>query len=172
MILWLNGAFGVGKTTIARAIRERAPTWRSFDPEQVGMLLAANLAGVEFNDFQDLPPWRSLVPAVASEVSEFTGDDLVVVQTVLVQDYWDEMQARFRERRQRVVHVLLDAAATVLEERIRKDSIERGAEKWRLDHVGSYELARSWLLPDADLVVDTGALSVSESVSCILDSVK
>ena len=84
MILWLNGAFGVGKTTTARAIRERAPTWRSFDPEQVGMLLAANLAWVEFNDFQDLPPWRSLVPAVASEVSEFTGDDLVVVQTVLV----------------------------------------------------------------------------------------
>ena len=60
----------------------------------------------------------------------------------------------------------------MLEERIRKDSIERSAEKWRLDHVESYELARSWLLPGADLVVDTGALSVSESVSCILDSVK
>ena len=172
MILWLNGAFGVGKTTTARAIRERAPTWRSFDPEQVGMLLAANLAWVEFNDFQDLPPWRSLVPAVASEVSEFTGDDLVVVQTVLVREYWDEMQTRFGERQQRVVHVLLDAPAKVLEERIRKDSIERSAEKWRLDHVESYELARSWLLPGADLVVDTGALSVSESVSCILDSVK
>ena len=135
------------------------------------MLLAASLTGVEFNDFQDLPPWRSLVPTVAYEVSEFTGDDLLVVQTVLVQDYWDEMQTRFGERQQKVVHVLLDASATVLEERIREDSIERSAEKWRLDHVESYELARSWLLPGADLVVDTGALSVSESVSCILDSV-
>ncbi len=170
MILWLNGAFGVGKTTTAQAIRERAPTWRSFDPEQVGMLLAANLAGVEFNDFQDLPPWRSLVPAVASEVSEFTGEDLLVVQTVLVQEYWDEMQTKFGERRQKVVHVLLDAPATVLEERIRKDSIERRAEKWRIDHVESYELARSWLLPGADLVVDTGVLSASESVSCVCAS--
>ncbi len=114
------------------------------------LLLAANLAGVEFNDFQDLPPWRSLVPAVASEVSEFTGHDLVVVQTVLVQEYWDEMQTRFGERQQRVFHVLLDAPAKVLEERIRKDSMERSAEEWRLDHVESYELARSWLLPSLE----------------------
>jgi hypothetical protein len=169
VILWLNGAFGVGKTTTAQALRERAPTWRPFDPEQVGMLLTASLTGVTFNDFQELPPWRSLVPAVASEVSEFTGDDLLVVQTVLVQDYWDEMQASFGERQQKVVHVLLDAPATVLESRIRGDSIERSAEKWWLDHVESYELARSWLLPGADLVVNTGVLSVSESVSCILD---
>lgn len=84
MILWLNGAFGVGKTTTAQAIRRHAPEWRLFDAEQVGLLLATNLSGVEFHDFQDLPPWRSLVPLIASEISEFTGDDLLVVQTVLV----------------------------------------------------------------------------------------
>ena len=82
------------------------------------MLLAASLTGVEFNDFQDLPPWRSFVPAIASEVSELTSNDLLVVQTVLVQDYWDEMHTRFGERQQKVVHVLLGAATTVLEKRI------------------------------------------------------
>lgn len=172
MILWLNGAFGVGKTTTAQVIRQRAPRWRPFDPEHVGLLLAANLAGVEFNDFQDLPPWRSLVPAMACEISELTGDDLLVVQTVLVQDYWNEMRTRFGQQQQKVVHVLLDAPATVLEERIREDSMERSAEKWRLDHIESYESARSWLLPDADLVVNTALLSVSESASCVLDSVR
>ncbi len=145
MILWLNGAFGVGKTTIAEAIRKRAPAWRLFDPEHVGLLVAMNLAGVEFADFQDLPPWRSLVPLIASEISDFTGDDLLVVQTVLVRDYWKEIQAGFGNRNQEVVHVLLDVPAMVLEARIRDDDVERSAEKWRLDHVNTYESAKSWL---------------------------
>ena len=51
MILWLNGAFGVGKTTTSRAIRERAPTWRSFDPEQVGMLLQPTWLGSSSTTF-------------------------------------------------------------------------------------------------------------------------
>ncbi len=168
MILWLNGAFGVGKTTTAQVIQKDAPAWRLFDPEHVGLLLASNLAGVEFNDFQDLPPWRSLVPLIASEVSDFTGDDLLIVQTVMVQDYWEEMQTRFTERQQKVVHVLLDAPATVLEARIREDQIERSAEQWRLDHVSSYESAKHWLLSAADLVLDTHLLSASDAAARIL----
>ena len=171
MILWLNGAFGVGKTTTAQAIRMHAPTWRLFDPEQVGALLAMNLAGVEFTDFQDLPPWRSLVPQIASGIADFTGDDLLVVQAVLVQDYWEEMQDRFAEQRQNVFHVLLDAPAMVLEARIRADQVERGAEEWRLDHVSSYESAKSWLLSSADLV-DTCRLGAAATASFILHSVR
>ena len=172
MIVWLNGAFGVGKTSTALAIQEQAPELRLFDPEHVGQLLAMSLSGVEFNDFQDLAPWRLLVPLIASEVSEFTGDNLLIVQTVLVQTYWEEMQARFAERQQEVVHVLLDASAVVLETRIREDPIERSAEKWRLDHVSSYESAKSWLLPSADLVVDCDLLNSADVASCILQSVR
>ena len=163
--------FGVGKTTTALSIQEHAPAWRLFDPEQVGQLLATSLSGVEFNDFQDLPPWRSLVPLIASEVSEFTGDDLLIVQTVLVQTYWEEMQARLAARQEEVVHVLLDAPAGVLETRIREDRIERSAERWRLDHVSSYESAKSWVLSSADLVVDCDRLNAADVASCILQSV-
>jgi len=172
VIVWLNGAFGVGKTTTAQAIRKLAPTWRLFDPEQVGLLLATNLSGIEFNDFQDLPPWRSLVPQIASEVSEFTGDDLLVAQTVLVQEYWDEMRVRFTDRGQKIVHVLLDAPAIVLEERIREDPIERSAEQWRLDHVSSYESAKDWLPATVDLVVDSDRLDAADAASYILQSVR
>lgn len=43
MILWLNGPFGVGKTTTANAIRQQEPIWRLFDPEGVGYMLRASL---------------------------------------------------------------------------------------------------------------------------------
>jgi hypothetical protein len=170
VILWLNGAFGVGKTTTAQAIREQAPSWRLFDPEQVGLLLWQNLAGLTFNDFQDLPPWRSLVPRFASEVSNFTGDDLIAVQTVLVQDYWEELRAGFDEQHVDVFHVLLDAPAPLLEARIKTDAVEREAEFWRLEHISRYESAKKWLSPSADLVVGTERLSAADAASYILSS--
>ena len=66
MIVWLNGAFGAGKSTTAKALVALAPRLRLFDPEWVGYLLRANLSDHEFTDFQQLRPWRTLVPVVAA----------------------------------------------------------------------------------------------------------
>jgi hypothetical protein len=53
MHVWVNGTFGVGKTTTATRMRELAPAWRVFDPEWVGYMLRANLGDLTFSDFQD-----------------------------------------------------------------------------------------------------------------------
>lgn len=92
MIIWVNGTFGAGKTTTATQLVELSTDLRLFDPEWVGYLLSNNLADHEFTDFQQLPPWRALVPPVADEIARFTGQHLVAVQTVLVEDYWQEIE--------------------------------------------------------------------------------
>ncbi len=69
MIVWINGPFGEGKNRTAELIREREPAWRLFDPEWVGYMLRANLAGPDVHDFQDILPWRALVPSVAHEIA-------------------------------------------------------------------------------------------------------
>ncbi len=112
MILWINGAFGVGKTTTASLVRERERTWRLFDPEWVGSMLRANLGELGFDDFQDLVPWRFLVPVVASEIASLTGDPLLAVQTVLVETYWAELRGGLAKRNLDVFHVVLDADVT------------------------------------------------------------
>ena len=61
MIVWVNGAFGAGKTTTAARLTEMWKGSRRFDPEQVGYALGNNLKDIPFSDFQDLPPWRPLV---------------------------------------------------------------------------------------------------------------
>lgn len=39
MIIWLNGAYGSGKTTIAELLHERIfPSW-IYDPEEIGDFL-------------------------------------------------------------------------------------------------------------------------------------
>jgi len=157
VLVWINGAFGVGKTTAARRLRELDPRWRIFDPESVGYMLRANLAEVAFDDFQDLSAWRALVPAVAGEVIKHTHDDLVAVQTVLQEAHWRELSSGFAEREVSVLHVLLDADDDSLRARIAADRDEPGARIWRLDHIASYRAARSWLLNDVDVVIDARA---------------
>ncbi|MCP5029293.1 MAG: AAA family ATPase [Actinomycetia bacterium] len=154
MIVWLNGAFGVGKTTAAQVVCDQAG-WRLFDPDQVGSMIAANLSDLEFRDFQDLRPWRRLVPAVAEEIQRYTNTPLVAVQTVLVEDYWAELAADFEQREMPVVHVVLDCGTEELRRRIESDEVEGQAKQWRLDRLAEFGRARDWLTRSADVALDT-----------------
>lgn len=170
MLLWLNGTFGVGKTTTAAAIAERSSELRLFDPEWVGYMLRANLGDLEFDDFQELPPWRSLVPKVASEIAALTGDHLLAVQTVLVESYWREIRSGFQQLGMAVRHVVLDCDESALRHRISNDEVELGAAEWRIRHLDEYRVARSWMTAEADFVVDVSECSPQDAAGMILDA--
>jgi adenylylsulfate kinase-like enzyme len=155
VIVWLNGTFGVGKSATAAELARIMPGSRVFDAEIVGYMLMTILQDQTFSDFQDLPPWRTLVPVVTAEIERHTGQDLLAVQTVLSQAYWAELTGGFREQKLDVFHVLLEADPQVLAQRIEADEAERTARQWRLDHIGGYLAARGWLTAAADLVVDS-----------------
>ena len=61
MIIWLNGGFGSGKTTLAKELERRVQGSVVFDPEDLGMMLWKWLRPND--DFQDLASWRELVVA-------------------------------------------------------------------------------------------------------------
>jgi hypothetical protein len=174
-LVWLNGTFGVGKTTTAGVLSERFPRWRSFDPETVGVMLRANLQGRSFGgDFQNLPAWRRLVPLVAHELMQFTGQELVAVQTVLVEQYWRELTGGLAEHGIGVFHVVLDAELDVLRERIENDvshPLGPAAIGWRLEHLPAFALGRAWMLEDADLVIDTTFASPDDIAAAIAKAV-
>jgi 2-phosphoglycerate kinase len=39
MVIWINGAFGVGKTSVAFALRGQLPSSRLLNPEDIGFVL-------------------------------------------------------------------------------------------------------------------------------------
>jgi deoxyadenosine/deoxycytidine kinase len=39
VIIWLNGGFGAGKTTLAEELHRRLPEAVVYDPEDVGLML-------------------------------------------------------------------------------------------------------------------------------------
>lgn len=171
-MLWLNGTFGVGKTTTAHSIAATTERWRVFDAELVGYMLRAYLDGIHFDDFQDLGAWRRLVPSVAREVTSLTGADLLVVQSVLVEDYWSELTRGMRREGLELFHVLLDCDESVLRDRIAADQDDPSAAEWRMRHVDTYRAARGWMVDAADLVVDTANAEPKVVASRILDALE
>jgi len=60
----VNGAFGIGKTSVAKELRLQLPDAVTLDPERIGFILQ-RLPGYSRSDFQDLPAWRRLTVASA-----------------------------------------------------------------------------------------------------------
>lgn len=173
MILWLHGAFGAGKTSVAAELRRRRPDLLPFDPELVGYLLRRTLP-VPTGDFQDLPEWRRLVAATATELDAGGTRDLLAPMSLLREEHAREVFAGLAARGVHVVQVLLDVTEQELRRCIDGDeSPEHGnaaaeVRVWRQDHVADYLRARSWLLPTVDRVVDTTGLTVAQAADSVL----
>ncbi|MER5374355.1 NUDIX domain-containing protein [Streptomyces sp. NPDC002553] len=180
-VVWINGAFGAGKTTAARELIDLIPNSTLFDPEVIGaalphLLPAKRLA--EAGDFQDLPIWRRLVIDTAAALLGELGGTLVVPMTLLRQEYRDEIFGALAARRIPVRHVLLAPAETILRGRIAERDVppdlpdgEMRVRQWSYDHIEPYRAAlASWLTADAHLV-DTSALTPYETALRIAEAV-
>lgn len=181
MIVWINGAFGAGKTTTARELIELIPNSTLFAPEVVGGALGHLLPPkhlAEVGDYQDLPIWRRLVIDTAAAMLAELGGTLVVPMTLLHQEYRDEIFGGLAARRIAVRHVLLAPAETILRERIAGREVPEGlpdgeirVRQWAYDHIEPYRSAlASWLTADA-YPVDNGALSPYDTAVRIAEAV-
>ncbi|MGW2031346.1 NUDIX hydrolase [Streptomyces sp. NPDC001811] len=180
-VVWINGAFGAGKTTTARELIELIPNSALFDPEVIGGALTHLLPPkrlAEAGDFQDLPIWRRLVVDTAAAMLAELGGTLVVPMTLLRQEYRDEIFGGLAARRITVHHLLLAPAETILRERMAGREIppdppdgQIRVRQWSHDHIEPYRAAlASWLTADAH-PVDTSGLTPYETAVRIADAV-
>ncbi|CAM5235538.1 Nudix hydrolase domain-containing protein OS=Streptomyces microflavus OX=1919 GN=Smic_02920 PE=3 SV=1 [Streptomyces microflavus] len=77
IVLWINGAFGAGKTSVAGELIDLIPNNTLYDLETTGAGLRGLLPQkklAEVGDFQDLKIWRRLVvDMVAALLAEVLG---------------------------------------------------------------------------------------------------
>ncbi|ATW47267.1 ATP/GTP-binding protein [Streptomyces peucetius subsp. caesius ATCC 27952] len=181
MIVWINGAFGAGKSSTARELIDLIPSSTLFDPEVIGtgmrhLLPAKRLA--EVGDYQDLPIWRRLVVDTAAALLAELGGVLVAPMTVLRQDYRDEIFGGLAARRIAVRHVLLAPDETILRERIAaRDAFPDDPEEservrqWAFGNIERYQAALGWLTGDA-YVIDTSGLDTHAAAQAVADAVR
>ena len=93
--IWLNGAFGAGKTTVAHALAAELPDALVLDPEQIGRMLRRVVpAALRTSDFQDIPSWRRLTVATIESLLRDHPGPLIVPMTVVNPVYFDETVGR------------------------------------------------------------------------------
>jgi adenylylsulfate kinase-like enzyme len=118
MMIWINGAFGAGKTTLAEQMHRRLPDALAFDPEYVGYLLREWVPSPESGDFQDIPLWRRLVAEFAIGMSADYGRPLIIPMTLVNPGYREEIFGLIGKAGERVLHVFLDVPPEELRRRI------------------------------------------------------
>jgi predicted kinase len=132
MILLLNGAFGVGKTTVARLLVARLPRAVLFDPELIGIALqrGARMFGRRVDDFQDLVLWRRLT-VLALRVTRTFWPRIVVPMTFSNSAYLDEIRAGISRFEPRLFHVCLVAPIEVIRERLARRDVKAADTAWQ-----------------------------------------
>lgn len=132
MIIFINGPFGIGKTTVAERLTQHIPNALLFDAENVGQFLRRVIPISEHTaDFQDFPMWRSLTVATATQLREVYGRPLIMPMTLWHRPYFDEVLGGLRAHNPAVHHFCLTATLPTLEARIRASD---EAIPWRLGH--------------------------------------
>src|ERR1700753_2940387 len=115
MIIWLNGAFRAGKTTLAEELHRRLPAAVVFNPEDVGLMLWKWISPND--DFQDLASWRELVVATVVALRRHHADTVIVRMSLIRDAYRAEILGALAGAGEEVLHVFLEADAEVLRRR-------------------------------------------------------
>jgi len=141
MIIWLNGPFGIGKSTTAQALVRRLPQAVLFDPEPFGAALRQAVANIETaTDFQDLRAWLALVVETARILRQTYAETLIVPLTVLSAASAEALAARLATVDPEVHRFRLVAPEATLRARILQRPEIDGPHAWCLDHLEAGKL--------------------------------
>ncbi|MRG85908.1 AAA family ATPase [Salinibacillus xinjiangensis] len=125
MIIMINGAFGVGKTTVANALHKDLESSMLFDPEEVGFMLRniipEDIQQTEANtgDFQDLELWKELTVKVAEHLLAKYQMNLIVPMTIRNPDYFQYIFNGFQSIDPQTFHFCLTASKATIHKRLR-----------------------------------------------------
>lgn len=132
MIIMINGAFGVGKTTVANQLLKEVDNSMIYDPEEVGFMLRnivpenIKRCESETGDFQDLQLWKVLTVSVADFLIEKYRMNLIVPITIRNQDNFQYIVNGFKNIDKHTCHFCLTASKEIIYERLKKRGEDEG----------------------------------------------
>lgn len=126
MILWINGSFGAGKTTVTYELQKRLEKAYVYDPENIGYFLRKNAPEeCKTLDFQDVPLWRNFNYQALKWIEETYPGVILAPMTVNRQQYFDEIIGHLVKDGVPVRHIILWADRETLLSRLKKRSLGR-----------------------------------------------
>jgi hypothetical protein len=129
MIIWINGAFGAGKTQTAYELHRRIENSFVYDPENLGYFISRNIPkSMGKGDFQDHELWREFNFKLIKDIAEKYGGVLIIPMTIVNPKYFDEIVGSLRSHGITVKHYALMSSKETLLKRLRGRG--DGANSW------------------------------------------
>ena len=121
MIIWINGAFGSGKTQTAFELNRRLDNSFVYDPENIGYFFRRNEpAEILKKNFQDEPLWRMFNYEIIKHiVSEYNGY-VIIPMTIYNKNYFEEIIGKLRDEHIKIDHYILGASRETILKRLSK----------------------------------------------------
>lgn len=172
MIIWINGAFGVGKTQTAHELRRRLGSGWICDPELLGFGIQRMLPPAARNDFQDEPIWRSGIRELIARLDD--QDDLspiIVPMTMVQREYFDEVVGALRSGGHDVRHFALQATRATVLKRLRRRGLIHGIGRdlWAAKQIDRCVAALA--RPELAVAIPTDDIGIGAVVETIADRI-
>ena len=164
-IVFINGAFGAGKTQTTFELARRLQNVHVFDPEEAGYYIRRCIPeSMKYINFQDHAEWRRINNIMLRRLTDYDGVVLVPM-TIISVDYWRELTESVPVKR----HIVLSLSKTELRRRQRKrfEGKDSFAAQMADDCISAFERFPNEL-PDA-LLLDCDKLSISDTAERIAD---
>lgn len=135
MILWINGPYGVGKSTLAEQLHQMRLHSFIFDAEEVGNAVRENMPPDMFNGyiFEGYELWFEFCTMLLEKISQGFDGDIYVPMTLVHPDSFEKIAEPLMKNGIEVRHILLESDYKTVHDRI----IERGEEEgcWCMENI-------------------------------------
>ncbi len=162
MIIWINGSFGAGKTSVSHELKKEIPESILFDPEEVGGLIHRIVPHSKSTDFQDYKMWREIVINYLCGLYKEFGLPIIVPMTLIKPDYINEIFESLKNQSISLKHFYLDIDEEILRGRIKSQIIhtsdsqkDEWIRNWRLERVSQCLEAKK-NMPCDTIYLDSG----------------
>jgi hypothetical protein len=142
MIVWINGAFGSGKTSLAQELYKLLPDSMIYDPEQIGIIIHKSIPECRNVDFQNFGMWRKLVIEFAAGFQKEFEKSLIIPMTLVVPEFIEEIFSKLAGIDSSFFHFYINIEKATLQSRITNQIMvpndrkqDENIRKWRLQQI-------------------------------------
>lgn len=167
MIIWISGAYGVGKSTLAEALAERLEHSFIFDAEEVGNAVRGNYPDCPYGYiFEDYPLWSEFCYRLLKDIHDTFQKNILVPMTLVRGASYEKIIRTLSRDGIETHFIVLEASYESVHDRILARGEEEGC--WCMENI---EMARgaSAVLPG--IHIDTDGRNVEELAGIVLNEI-